>query len=826
MSVGTPEINYTPVTLSISQRGSAAGNWKEAGIIISENSTLNNPRNAGTVLPGSVTGTIRKDYKKVPIDTSTDTYKIPFWTTAVNTSAFSSITTQTTNWPYIDGINPSGTNFIPNTYNDPSGGLKPLTMYYANWYVKDSNNDYYVGSSPQSFKTKKALKYIQTGLYIDPGKTTPTNVAGQTMPNVCCPDYNNILDNQSLLTDDPSLDNSDKVVKDVTINSSGTTQVIPDPNSTYFRTATGSGYYKWDGIAGILSSGGICSACPGTTATPNGNTLTAVGKPIKTQYASVYGLYQPCTVWNGNISDQANLDKIGNDGWGKARNGTWDSACIWVKLKDTDTQAYPVGTVLTVEDPNNTSNTLTVKVGVPNIDESGNYSSSGGNTPTSVKKRATKLVPLIDEKSSMAMQFVPRNFGTEYKKGQFASGPIDEMKKISDKQNRKEWTPQYLLNQTMWDIAIAPRTQNATSRYFKRTARGPRQKFGAGDTDYDLWDYMEEFSWYVVNDSSVLTNPSNVYNDDVSKNQIWIGVGDKTSSSPWTTSPNKQGDYNLRQVDTLGSTGNYMKSGNQYVYNATQTQNMVNSWAIVEHGKSWFYKHRPSGVISTFRRPYFVSASAISGGGDWHFPDSPKLWDEDNYAAATEVLNQPNFNEARHVQLAMNSSVSRVGSMQAQFRQWGPSWVGHWGDIMHSGSVFSSLYGAGFLPTGLTGTLTNSGWSNGGANGTQLNNVLFNVPENAGPLYLAKFTQTKDGYPARKVFNRGNFGGYGDTKFWQGNAFWDHQNKFWFTVAKNVWSSYELTENQMGSGAGTGKLVTPYLEATFKNQSIKWREKS
>ena len=242
----------------------------------------------------------------------------------------------------------------------------------------------------------------------------------------------------------------------------------------------------------------------------------------------------------------------------------------------------------------------------------------------------------------------------------------------------------------------------------------------------------------------------------------------------------------------------------------------------VTYNKHWFYNHRPSGVISTFRRPFLgrdktqLITAAQYQKTTWQFPDSPSDWSKNNYAAATEVLNQSNFNQARHVQLAMNAKGVGSNSMQAAFQQWGASWILHWNDILNSGEVFSSLYGSGYTPTGLTGTLTNSGWSNNGSHGTQLNNVLFDVPENAGPLYLAKFTQTKDGYPSRKVFDRGSFGGFGSSKFWQGNAFWDHQNKFWFTVAKNLWSGWELQSN----------YNTSNYAKTFQGQKTYWREKS
>ena len=825
MSVGTPEINYAPVTLSISQRGSAGGAWRESGIIISENSTLKNPRNAAKVRFGGVTGTVHKDYKKIPIDTSIDTYKIPFWTTDVtNSTAFNSVTTQTTNWPYIDGINPSGTNFVPNASNDPSGGLKPLTKYYANWYVIDSNGDYHVGSVPVSFKTKKDLIYKHDDLYMD--SDTMFSQSGAVMPRVCCPNINSLLPNKTTFTDDPSLDSSTQVVKYATTNSSGVTQVVSDPNATFFRTATGNGYYKWDGNQ--LSSG-QCSSCPTSSGTPNGNALTAVGTGSRAIKNSGNGLYQPCTVWDTNLSDQANLDKIGNDGWRKNNLfAIYDKACIWVKLKDTNTQAYPVGTTLIVEDPNDTTKTLTVKVGVPNIDISGNYSSSGSNTAASVKKPATKLVPLIDEKSSMAMQFIPRSYGGEYTGGQFASGPIDKMPKILDN-SRDEWTPQRMFSKTRWDIQAISGTNMSSADYSLR-ARDEYQRFGSGDNDYDLWDYMEEFSWYVVNDSSVLTSSSNIYNDDISKNQIWIGSSQ--ISNPWSSS-DRQGDFRMKIIDYSGYSGgsnwqNSMGSGFS-INNVQQTLAQMSNLPYVTYNKHWFYNHRPSGVISTFRRPYKgrdktqLITSAQYQNTTWQFPDSPSDWSKNNYAAATEVLNQANFNQARHVQLAMNAKGVGSGSMQAAFQQWNYTYRLHWNNILNSGEVFSSLYGSGYTPTGLTGTLTNSGWSNRGARGTQLNSVLFDVPENAGPLYLAKFTQTKDGYPSRKVFDRGSFGGSGDSKFWQGNAFWDHQNKFWFTVCKNLWSGWELQSDYQ---TGSVKNSTSSLEQTFQEQKVGWREKS
>ena len=350
----------------------------------------------------------------------------------------------------------------------------------------------------------------------------------------------------------------------------------------------------------------------------------------------------------------------------------------------------------------------------------------------------------------------------------------------------------------------------------------------SGDNDYDLWDYMEEFSWYVVNDSSVLTNSSNIYNDDLSKNQIFIGSSE--INNPWSSS-DRQGDFKMKIIDYSNYSGgnnwqNSMGSGYS-INNANQTSVAISNLPYVTYNKHWFYKRRPSGVISTFRRPYFGKDQSLLGSRNWQFPDSPSDWSTSNYAAATEVLNQSNFNEARHVQLAMNTKGVGSKSMQAAFMQWGAPYVRHWNNILNSGEVFSSLYGSGYTPTGLTGTLTNSGWSNKGSHGTQLNSVLFDVPENAGPLYLAKFTQTKDGYPPRKVFNRGSFGGYGESKFYQGNAFWDHQNRFWFTIGKNLWSGFELQSSVSGlAPSKIGINSTPFLEKTFQDQTIAWREKS
>ena len=231
-----------------------------------------------------------------------------------------------------------------------------------------------------------------------------------------------------------------------------------------------------------------------------------------------------------------------------------------------------------------------------------------------------------------------------------------------------------------------------------------------------------------------------------------------------------------------------------------------NGIPTITYGTSWFYQYRPNGSIYTFRRPWTEK-------GNWQYTDSPRTWTQ---SAANNIISE---GRVRWVQVGTYRLGAFGGSIRSANYSQGNSNPNQIGSKAYSkkesAEVFGALLESGYTPSAITGSLVTSGWGGvGGSMSTgnipsQMNRVLFNVPQNAGPLYLAKFTQNKDNYPPRKVMDRGwNYGGQGDSKFWDGNAFYDKTNNFWYTIGRNVWSYEELSQ------------ITEEASKTYKEQVL------
>ena len=803
LTVSNTEINYTEIQLNITNRGSVGTKWKESGIIISE-STLSSPRNATKAIAGNKTGTIHNVYKDKPLGIGTNTLKVPFWATDVNQTAFNSISSEKRNWPYVDGItNPPNIVPSPNSAQVPAGGLEGNTAYNVNWYVLDMLGNYHVGSQPKSFTTKKALMTKYDYVYSNIG--TVTDINGNQTPAVCCPKIAKLKNDKTIITDCDVIEDSTKVLTGGITSTGGNPAVATiSSKSTFFRTDKDAGYFKWDGTT---FSSGTCGGCPSTSLTPSGVPLAVpAGTTIKSKI-SQDGLYQPCTLWNTSLTDAQNLQNASFNGW---KNGK----ILWVKLKETDTVAYDVGTQLTVKDQN--GNNLTVKVGVPNWDISGGFNGR--------EQAATSLVPLISSNSTLKVG-MPRNFGQMYDHPDLPDhrdgiiGPNMTMTNPYDS-NKSTWNPQFALSQTQWDISTAKR-QGSSSSLLSRSKPGRRkwqQSNLATDGYYDFWDYQREFSWNVVNDSTYFSNDSNIFIDGANSTSslggVWYGTDGVKSgqsfSNQFGTFP--LDDYNLiwKKAKTSNTSGGKLARGwNVWTRSA---------WDGTEYNKSWFYQFRPTGDIKTFERPY------QDDNGIWQYPDSSSSWSQ---AEATAIIGA---NRRRWIQLGLYR-LGGFGGYPGKNNQHA-TWGQGYGNIDDFGAnsefakewsseVFGSLFESGYVPSAITGSLVTSGWGGLGGNVTlgskpsQLNKTTFNVPQNAGPLYLAKFDQTVDGFPARGVVDRGfQYGSKGDGKYWTGNAFYDKTNSFWFTMGRNVWSYGELKYK----GQWTFGYATSDAHVTYKDQ--------
>ena len=789
MTITDTEINYTGMQLSITNRGSVGSQWKESGILLSESSTLSSPRNSQSAPKGSTIGTIKNQFKSSDINTtSLATFKIPFWGTDVTDTTFNSIAAEQKDWPFIDGINVTpNTTPTPNSAQVPAGGLASSTKFYVTWYVIDGLGNEYVGQT-KNFTTKKAIIYKHIDLYLDSG-TILADDGITKIPAVCCPKNASLKNDKSVFTDNSIIADSTQVLNGSIsrVGGSAPTAAI-STKSSFFRTDADQGYYSWDGTTFGSAS---CGTCPPSTGTPSGVPLNVPSSnTIKSKLAQE-GLYQPCTVWDSTLSDTQNLQNASFNGWASGK-------VIWVKLSDTNTGAYDVGTLLTVKKQNSTT-TQTVKVGVPNWDITGGF--NGSSSP------ATHLVPLISENSTYKCA-MPRNFGTYY-------NTWNKMNKAGTITSADEWSPQYSLRQTQWDISGVNKV-GSMSRSQTPYSEFSRRSTGSKDDVYDFWDYAFDFSWYITNDSTVLSNSSAVTVDSgviQSFGGVWLGSnGIRTyydgknnfgyGTGGYGVSFHRVGDYHLTwKAPKTQKIGTGLSGRAKF---GTDWQKVGQSWYNIYGGgitfnSSWFYQYRPNGTFVTFRRPW-------TDKGNWQYTDSPKTWTQ---SAANNIVSE---GEVRWVQLGIYRLGAYGGSIRSSnFGLQQAGGLGLSGQIKQLGStayaktesteVFSALLESGYVPSAITGSLVTSGWGGiGGSMSTgnipsQMNKVLFSVPQNAGPVYLAKFTQNKDNYPPRKVMDRGwNYGGQGDSKFWNGNAFYDKTNNFWYTMGRNVWSYEELTE--------------------------------
>jgi len=787
MTITNTEISYTEIELSVVDRGKLGSQWKESGILLSESPTLTSPRNSKQVPKGNTIGTIKNQFKNSAINTTTgDTFKVPFWGTDVTKTAFNSISSEKRNWPFIDGISvASNITPTPNSPQVPSGGLLSSTKYYIAWYIIDGLGNEYVGQT-KNFTTTKDIIYTHVDLYLDPD-TILADDGVTKIPAVCCPKNAGLKNDKTIYTDNVIIKDSTEVLTGSISRVGGNPSTATlSATSSFFRRDADQGYYSWDGTTFGSAS---CGTCPSSTGTPSGVPLNVPSSNTVVSKIIQEGLYQPCTVWDENISDSKNLYNASGMGWGRDK-------IIWVKLSETNTGAYNVGTLLTVKNKNSGA-TQKVKVGVPNYDLSGGY-----GTGSSIDRPATDLVPLISDNSTYKCA-MPRNFGDHYRENEFANGPINKMNKAGTITSADEWSPQYSLKQTQWDIST---TQNRYGSNYSPYSQRSSKKSNV----YDFWDYAEEFSWYITNNSTVLSDSSSITIDNGvgSIGGVWFGsdgvktfldgvnnfgFGGAAGSGGSGVSVDRVGDYWLSwRVPKVKGSGLQTKKWGENMAYSSVAKATGNGVPTVTYGTSWFYQYRPNGTFVTFRRPLLDGTG--SSKLNWQYTDSPRIWTQ---SAANNIVSE---GRVRWVQLG----TYRLGAFGGDINATGKGGLSKTGYAKReSAEVFSALLESGYTPSAITGSLVTSGWGGVGASWpsrtptnlpSQFNKVLFDVPQNAGPIYLAKFTQNKDGYPPRKIFDRGPWAGSGESKFWEGNAFYDKTNQFWYTMGRNVWSFEELNE--------------------------------
>ena len=278
------------------------------------------------------------------------------------------------------------------------------------------------------------------------------------------------------------------------------------------------------------------------------------------------------------------------------------------------------------------------------------------------------------------------------------------------------------------------------------------------------------------------------------------------------------GDYWLSWRVPLPSKGGLKKFGKDMKYSSAAAAR-GNGIPTITYGTSWFYQYRPNGSIYTFRRPWTEK-------GNWQYTDSPRVWTQ---STANNIVSE---GRVRWVQIGTYRLGAFGGSIRSSNYSQGNSGSKEIGSTAYakteSAEVFGALLESGYIPSAITGSLVTSGWGglggniNLGSKPSQLNKTTFNVPQNAGPLYLAKFGQTVDGFPARGVVDRGfQYGSKGDGKYWTGNAFYDKTNSFWFTMGRNVWSYGELQYKGMRlTGYQTSDAHITYKDQIARGQFV------